>query len=381
MGGTVSAVAPFSGTRLISETTVDAGDSFTVTITVNFNQLVEGPCINETLPSGWVVTQVDKQGATYNVNANSHEWIWATPAENGEQFILVYQVEVPSDEATGTYDIIGGVSGYDPDTSENIKLPIQGVGNIEIVGKSSSSTTSSVSSSSSGGGSGGSTTGEDFDNVLRKEVQSLYITKDNEVTYEFDADENAIDYVRFNPLKNSGTISATIEVLKGKSVFVDAGAPGTIYQYVNIWVGQTGFATSDNIAAPVIGFSVEKEWIAEMDILSSDISLYRYSDDDEWTKLDTSAVSEDDMYVYFESVTPGFSPFAISVSTSSDAITGSEVEDTDKLESVLDTPDEGIQDEDAMQDQTSSSIPGVGFTGTLFLMLSVGVLIALKGRK
>jgi hypothetical protein len=57
------------------------------------------------------------------------------------------------------------------------------------------------------------------------------------------------------------------------------------------------------------------------------------------------------------------------------------VEDTNKLESVLDTPDEGIQDEDAMQDQTSSSIPGVGFTGTLFLMLSVGVLIALKGRK
>jgi PGF-pre-PGF domain-containing protein len=48
-------------------------------------------------------------------------------------------------------------------------------------------------------------------------------------------------------LKNSGQITSTIEVLNNRSKLVNSTPDGSIYIYVNIWVGKAGFATASNI--------------------------------------------------------------------------------------------------------------------------------------
>ena len=82
---------------------------------------------------------------------------------------------------------------------------------------------------------------------------------------------------------------------------------------MNILVGED-YATDKNIANAVIRIKVAKSWIAENDIDKSTIELARYSNG-EWKTLVTKWVSEDKNNLILESVTPGFSPFAITGKT------------------------------------------------------------------
>ncbi|MGM0771217.1 MAG: PGF-pre-PGF domain-containing protein, partial [Halobacteriota archaeon] len=196
------------------------------------------------------------------------------------------------------------------------------------------------SSSSSVGGGGSGNTGESFDNIVLKEVKTIFVNKGAKISYHFKEEYNKIDYVEFYSLKNSGKISTTIEVLKEKSTFVSENPPEIVYQQMNIWVGKAGFASSSlkswpvnsenidlrienedfvagyNIAEPIIGFRVSKSWMDENEIDRHTIKLYR-NHDEEWTGLTTTILDEDQEYIYFEAKTPGFSPFAISGSKES----------------------------------------------------------------
>ncbi|TQD26130.1 S-layer protein domain-containing protein [Methanolobus vulcani] len=174
-----------------------------------------------------------------------------------------------------------------------------------------SSTTTSTSSGGSGGGGGGSgTTGEEIENIAYKDVLSEFVSKGDVTSYKFDNELNAIEYINFEASRNWGKIFSTIEMLNGRSALVDEDAPDIVYCNVNLWVGKSGFSSSDNIANPVIGFKVEKEWIEDNEIDVDTIKLCRYSNG-EWNYLDNQKTGEDDKYLHFEASTPGFSPFAI----------------------------------------------------------------------
>jgi hypothetical protein len=99
-------------------------------------------------------------------------------------------------------------------------------------------------------------------------------------------------------------------MLRGKSTLASALPSGVIYKSLNIWVGNAGFATPNNIENSVICFKVEKAWIEDKKIDPASITLYRYSEE-KWNKLETSQLKEDNKYLYFTAKTPGFSPFAI----------------------------------------------------------------------
>ena len=193
--------------------------------------------------------------------------------------------------------------------------------------------------SSSGGGSGGGTSGEEYENIEVKDVVREQIIIDTDVTYEFKEESNPIDTIVFTALKNSGEISATIEVLKGRSALVKSDPPGKVYQNMNIWVGKSGFATSNNIADVKVGFKVEKSWIEENDIVVSTVRLCRHHDD-VWNPLPTKQSGEDDKYIYFEAKTPGFSPFSI---------TGSTEEEMAAQDSAAGSVSSGVSDGDGTQ--------------------------------
>lgn len=175
----------------------------------------------------------------------------------------------------------------------------------------SSSGSSSGSSHSSSGGGGGSTSDEKYENILVKEVRNIFINKDAHISYEFSKEGNPITTVEFDSLKNSGTITSTIEVLKGTSSYAKTAAPETIYKQMNIWVGKSGFASSSNVEKIFITYKVEKSWMEKNGIATEDIVFYRYADST-WNALPVTVTGEDDTYVYFRSETPGFSAFAIS---------------------------------------------------------------------
>ena len=118
----------------------------------------------------------------------------------------------------------------------------------------------------------------------------------------------------FDGKTNAGYVIATVETLKDESTFISSTPPGEVYQYMNILVGGSDYATDKNIANAVIRIKVAKLWIAENDIDGSTIMLHRYSNG-KWNQLVTKWVHEDANSLYFEAETSGFSPFAITGKT------------------------------------------------------------------
>lgn len=168
--------------------------------------------------------------------------------------------------------------------------------------------TSGSSGGSSGGGGGGSP--EPQSNVETKELAQQFVANGNNVEFEFKQGVTCIVYVEFEARKSFGKVTTVVEMLKGKSILTPIEPEGKVYKYLNIWVGNGGVATPENIENPVIGFKVEKAWLEKNAIPESSIRLWRYGDE-MWAPLSTKKVSEDEGYIYFEAETPGFSPFAI----------------------------------------------------------------------
>ncbi len=181
---------------------------------------------------------------------------------------------------------------------------------IESNSNIAAASTSTTSSGGGGGGGGGGTTGETYENIAFKDVLSEFVSKGSTTSYEFDNEQNAIEYIRFKAFRNWGKISSTIEMLHDRSALVDMDAPDTVYCNVNLWVGKSGFSSSENIEDSIVGFRIQKDWIEENEIDVNTIRLCRYSDG-QWNYLDTQKISEDGTYLHFEASTPGFSPFAI----------------------------------------------------------------------
>ena len=167
-------------------------------------------------------------------------------------------------------------------------------------------------SSGGSGGGGGGTSGEDFYNIATQENDRKSVFKNDDITYDFELDGIVVKYITFTSLKSSGTIVSKVEVLKDTSTMADKPAPGIVFKNLNIWLGNLGWASTNNIKDAVITFNVDKSWLEENNIKTSSVRLSRYSDAG-WNSLDTSLVSENGAIVTFEAATTpsGFGNFAI----------------------------------------------------------------------
>jgi PGF-pre-PGF domain-containing protein len=116
--------------------------------------------------------------------------------------------------------------------------------------------------------------------------------------------------ISFDSKKTAGKTTTIVEMLKAKSTLVSGAPADEVYKYVNIWVGNSGFASEKNIGNAVVNFKVAKSWVQDKQIDKSSITLSRYNDKT-WNQIPTSLSGEDDNYLYFKAQTPGFSPFAI----------------------------------------------------------------------
>jgi len=175
---------------------------------------------------------------------------------------------------------------------------------------------SSGGSSSGGGGGGGSP--EPAKNVEVKELSQVFITNGKAVKFDFAKNATCVVYVSFNAIKNAGKTTTIVEQLKNKSALVSELPEGEVYKSFNVWVGNSGYATSKNIENPLICFKVEKSWVLDNNINPDSIALNRYSDK-KWAKLEVTPSGEDNKFLYFIADVPGFSSFAITGNTKSAA--------------------------------------------------------------
>lgn len=214
---------------------------------------------------------------------------------------------------------------------------------------------------------------EPYENIAVKDIVSLYVNLGSNIKYEFKEDENPISFVSFDAKTNAGYVIAKIEVLNDMSSLVSSLPTGEIYKHINIWIGNAGYATDNNIANPVIEFKVAKSWISDNDIDESTIKLNRYNSD-KWNPLLTTKTNEDVNYIYFKSETPGFSPFAITGDvTSSSAVVEDDEPTVEKVdESTIETTNVP-QEEDESNSKIVLAIVAIG-------ILIVGVLIYLRRR-
>jgi len=185
--------------------------------------------------------------------------------------------------------------------------------NVQSISSSSDSDGSSSSSFSSGSSSESADTGssnEPQSNVVSKEISQTFITSGKSVKFDFPQNVTSVVYVSFDSKKTIGKTTTIVEMLKEKSILASGLPSDAVYKHLNIWVGNSGFATPKNLENAVLCFKVEKLWIQDNKIDQSSITLNRYFDK-EWNPLPTSKSGEDGKYLYFTAQTPGFSPFVI----------------------------------------------------------------------
>ncbi|HII00117.1 TPA: PGF-pre-PGF domain-containing protein [Methanosarcinaceae archaeon] len=237
-------------------------------------------------------------------------------------------------------------------------------------GSNSNNNKKSGGSSSSGGGGGGSP--EPASNVESKELAQAFVTNGNHVKFEFKENATCIGCVEFDAKRTFGKTTTIVEMLKGKSKIVLELPSRVVYKNVNIWVGNEGMGTPENIENALIGFKVEKGWIIENGIDLPAVTLYRYHDS-VWNPLPTVMAGEDKEYFYFTAETPGFSPFAIA---------GENEEVSIIPEDELEAEDmgKGSVDEEvsAPEELKEKKSPGFGTTFAIGVLLSVLYILKRK---
>ncbi len=232
-------------------------------------------------------------------NAVSRSWAFGDGGTSTEPSpTYIYNSE-------GTFTVNLTVSNANGTSSKVSAITVSSSSN----GGGSSGGSSSSSGGSGGGGGGGSP--EPQSNVAIKELSQTSIFTGTPVKFEFPQKVTAVESITFNSKKTVGKTTTIVEMLKNQSTLVSGKPSDEVYKYLNIWVGNGGYATEKNIENAVVTFKVAKSWVQDNKIDKSSITLNRY-DDKKWNPLKTTLSSEDDgTYLKFTAQAPGFSPFAI----------------------------------------------------------------------
>ncbi|PAV13152.1 hypothetical protein ASJ81_18625 [Methanosarcina spelaei] len=259
-------------------------------------KLSEGEIDYEALATSENSTPEQPPGATNST---------VTPSEN----VTSHSEEITDNNSTNSD---GSSDGNSDDSSDNSDGSSDGNSDDSSDNSDGSSDGNSGESSHSSGGSSGGAGGspEPQTNVQVKELSQAQVINGKTVMFDFTKNATCVVYVSFDAKKTAGKITAIAEQLKGKSTLTSALNSGEVYKYFNLWVGNSGFATSKNIENPELCFKVEKSWLQDKKIDQTSVTLNIYNDK-KWSQLPVKLLKEDNQYLYFTAQPPTFSFFAI----------------------------------------------------------------------
>jgi len=172
------------------------------------------------------------------------------------------------------------------------------------------------SSGGGGGGGGGGTSGEAFANIVCTETDRQFVGKDLNVKYNFKLEGNYVQHIEFTGLTSAGKVAAKVEILNHTSTIVEKDAPNIVFKNLNVWVGNIGYFSNNNIKDPTITFIVDRSWVRDNDIILNTVSFYSYNDRTTiWEKMSTQKIGEDSTSYQFKASLPirgSLGPMAIS---------------------------------------------------------------------
>jgi len=295
-GFEVGSIAPSQDTVSINGDTLEFGIRSTKYCT--FNWLLNGVLLQTNESASSAVLSINTGELTGSITANNTST--PLPAE----YNLTVIAANGSSTLQHSWNLTTSPVEEEKDTPEDTNE------DSVITGSSSGggSGKSSGDGGSGGGGAGGSP--EPARNVESKELAQNFVTSGSHIRFDFARNATPVTAVEFDARKNAGKITVTVEMLKNQSVLVSGLPEGEVYRHFNIWAGNSGFASPENIQNPTVSFRVEKDWLSENGIDQASVYLYRYSALN-WTELPSQITGEDESFFYFESETPGFAAFAV----------------------------------------------------------------------
>ncbi len=167
-----------------------------------------------------------------------------------------------------------------------------------------------------GGGGGGGTSGEAFANIVCTETDRQFVGKDLNVKYNFELKGNYVQHIEFTGATSAGKVAAKVEILNHTSTIVNKDAPNIVFKNLNVWIGNKGYFSSNNVKDPTITFTVDRSWVRDNDIILNTISFYSYNDRTTiWKKMSTQKIGEDSTSYLFKASLPirgSLGPMAIS---------------------------------------------------------------------
>ena len=163
-----------------------------------------------------------------------------------------------------------------------------------------------------------STDGTVIDDLVNIEYQSeeeigdISVGQETEVIIESqDASDTYIENLKFTPSKDFENVKVSIKYLTEKPEEVEQPIikdNKPIYGYVDIKLTSNDIYIEE--MSTIIKFNVKKEWIEKNNLDENSIVLIRYHNR-QWEQLDTKLISLNNINIYYESITPGFSTFAV----------------------------------------------------------------------
>ena len=151
---------------------------------------------------------------------------------------------------------------------------------------------------------------EEIESITENKLGDLTSGEVKEVKVEY---FGSIDNVKFTPAKNLKEVKVTVIKLKDKpKEIIDPPKKNiSVYKYLDIkLIANDTYVEEDDIKSLEFKFKVEKSWINNDKIDKATIRLIRYHDG-EWQNLSTILNSENETYIYYTAVSPGFSTFAV----------------------------------------------------------------------
>jgi PGF-pre-PGF domain-containing protein len=331
-------LSPGNYTVTLSARNSNGFDFKIITINVLAKPVLPVPNFSSSVNEGYIPLSVQFT----DLSENATEWSW--DFGDGTNSTEMNPSHIYS--VAGNYSVNHTVSNANGTASKMVTITVFSSSNLSSDGSSSGSSSGSGSggSSSGGSGSGGSGSGgsgsggsaggspEPQGNVEAKELSQTYVTSGKAIKFEFPRNVTPVVYVSFDSKKTAGKTTTIVEMLKGKSTLVSGLPTDEIYKHLNIWVGNSGFASSKNVENAVVCFKVEKAWVEDKKIDKFSITLNRYNDK-KWDRLPTNLLSEDNNCLYLTAPTPGFSPFAITGKPTA-SVTGIQSTNGNKTQSI-----------------------------------------------
>jgi len=178
-------------------------------------------------------------------------------------------------------------------------------------------------------------------NIVHRDSDMQFVGKDAEVRFIFKEEDNPVDHIRFDAASNFGYVMADIMILESIPESIVEKPSGLVYRNLEITVGDERFTSSGCMQDAIIGFSIPKEWVVSGGIDENSIRLEHYVNG-AWNRLPTEKTGRDQENLYFESKTPGFSPFAICGDSTRAQYNGTfELSPTDSIDSQILNKEEG----------------------------------------